>query len=138
MKKKKLFYVAVCILGICCITASFFFKGEDVKTVSGMLIGIGAGLVGMSLSNLIMKHLEQKNPEIKKQNEIEYNDERNTLIRNHAKAKAGAITQWLIMGIAYITIMIAAPIWVTLVVVAVFLTYNVICIYLMNKYQKEM
>jgi len=39
---------------------------------------------------------------------------------------------------AYITIIISTPLWVTLVVVAVFLAYNIIAIYLMNKYQKEM
>jgi len=42
------------------------------------------------------------------------------------------------MVIVYITIIISAPLWVTLVVVAVFLAYTIIAMYFMNKYQKEM
>lgn len=138
MKMKRSFYFATLITGICCIIASLFFKSEEVKLISGLLIGIGAGLSGMSVANLVMKHLERKNPELEKQAEIEYKDERNTMIRNRAKAKAGNITQWLIMGIAYITIIVSTPLWVTLTVIVVFLIYNAIVIYLMNKYQKEM
>jgi hypothetical protein len=138
VKKKRSFYIALLLIGICCIAASLFFKGEDVKIISGILIGVGAGLLGASISSLLMKRLERKNPELEKQKEIEYKDERNTMIRNRAKAKAGDITQWFIMAIAYITIIISAPLWVTLTVVAVFLAYTVIAIYFMNKYQKEM
>jgi len=138
MKMKRSFYYATLIAGICSIIASLFFRSEEVKLISGLLIGIGAGLSGMSVANLVVKHLERKNPELEKQAEIEYKDERNTMIRNRAKAKAGNITQWLIMGIAYITIIVSTPLWVTLTVIAVFLIYNMIVIYLMNKYQKEM
>lgn len=138
MKRKTSFYVVILITGICCIIASLFFNGEEVKPIAGILIGIGFGFLGLSLSNLLMKHMERKNPELEKQAKIDFNDERNTIIRNRAKAKAGDITQWLIMGIAYMTIFILAPLWVTLAVVVVFLTYNIIGLYLMNKYQKEM
>lgn len=138
MKRKSSYYVAMLIIGICCIGASLFFNSAEQKPISGILIGIGSSFIGLSISNLIMKHMDHKNPQLEKQVQIEYNDERNTLIRNRAKAKAGDITQWLIMGIAYITILISAPLWVTLAVVVVFLIYNVIGLYLMNKYQKEM
>lgn len=60
------------------------------------------------------------------------------MIRNKAKAKVGDIIQWLIMGIAYITIVIDAPLWVTLVVVGVFLLKNVLEVYFMNRFQKEL
>ena len=138
MRKSRSFYVAVLIIGICCMAASFFFRDESVKSISGVLIGVGAGLVGMSVSGLGMKHTEHKHPEIKKQAEIDYKDERNIMIRNRAKARAGDITQWLIMVIAYITILVSAPLWVTLAVIAVFVVHNVIGLYLIGKYQREM
>jgi dolichol kinase len=138
MKRRKSYYAVMLIIGVCCVLASLFFHDNEVKAISGILIGVGAGFVGLSISNLLMKHIESKNPELEKQIQIDYNDERNTMIRDRAKAKAGDITQWLIMGIAYITILISAPLWVTLTVVLVFLAYNLICLYLMNKYQKEM
>ncbi|WP_334073574.1 MULTISPECIES: hypothetical protein [Paenibacillus] len=138
MKRNTSVYIAALITGIFCIAASFFFKGEEVKTISGVLIGVGAGLVGMSVAQLYMKRVEFNHPELAKQTEIELKDERNTMIRHRAKAKAGDITQWLIMGIAYLSIIISAPLWVTLAIVAVFLAHTVIGLYYMNKYQKEM
>lgn len=44
----------------------------------------------------------------------------------------------VMLGIAYLLILIDAPLWVTLAVVMVFLLYHVLGIYLMGKYQKEM
>ncbi|WP_058301763.1 hypothetical protein [Gorillibacterium timonense] len=138
MKRRSSFYVVMLIAGLCCIAASFFLHSEETKPLSGSLIGVGSGFIGLSISNLRMKQMERNNPELEKQAQIEFHDERNTLIRNRAKAKAGDITQWLIMGIAYVTILISAPLWVTLVVVLVFLFYNVLGLYLMNRFQKEM
>ncbi|MNN71685.1 hypothetical protein D3C81_1876440 [compost metagenome] len=80
----------------------------------------------------------RRNPDIEKQAAIDYHDERNMIIRNQAKAKAGDLTQWLIMAIAYITILISAPLWVTLAVVIVFLIYHFMSSYLIFKYQKNM
>ncbi|GIP22278.1 hypothetical protein [Paenibacillus sp. J22TS3] len=138
MKRKTPVYIAALIGGICCIAASLLLRNEAAKAVSGLLIGVGAGLVGMSVAQIYMNRFESKHPEYAERTEIELKDERNTLIRYRAKAKAGDITHWLIMGIAYLTIIISAPLWVTLVVVAVFLTYTAIGLYYMNKYQKEM
>ncbi len=138
MKRSKSFYIVMLIIGVCCVVVSLFLNKEEVKSIAGVLIGIGTGTIGLCISGLWMNHIERKNPELEKQAQIDYNDERNTAIRNRAKAKAGDITQWLIMGIAYITILISAPLWVTLVIVIVFLIYNILGLYLMNKYQKEM
>ena len=138
MNKRRAFSIAMLALGLCCVAASFFLKGEDVKAISGILIGVGGGLFGMGVSNLVMQHMERKHPELKRQNHIEQNDERNIMIRNRAKARAGDVTQWLVMGIAYLTILISAPLWLTLTVVAVYAAYHVIGIALMNKYQKEL
>lgn len=138
MLKKKKFYMVTLIIGIVLIGVSYLFKGEDLKSISGVLIGIGSGLFGMSIANILMKNLEQKNPNMMKQNEIEFKDERNTIIRYRAKAKAADIIQWFIMGIAYLTIIINAPLWVTLATVCVFLLYNILGVYFMTKYQKEM
>ncbi len=118
MLKKKSFYIATLVLAICLIVVSPFLRGEELKSISGICIGIGAGLLGMSIANLLMKRMEENNPEMMKQSEIEFKDERNTLIRYKAKAKTADIIQWCIMGVAYITILINAPLWVTLVTVA--------------------
>lgn len=107
MRRSPAFYVILLFAGICAIAASFFFNIEEFKAVSGTLIGIGAGSAGVSISNLLMIRAARKNPELEKQAIIDYHDERNTVIRNRAKAKAADITQWLIMAIVYVTILIS-------------------------------
>ncbi|WP_042198639.1 hypothetical protein [Paenibacillus camerounensis] len=138
MRRSRAFYGILLFMGICAVAASFFFNNEEFKAVSGVLIGIGAGSAGVSISNLLMIRAARKNPELDKQARIDYNDERNTVIRNRAKAKAADITQWLIMAIAYVTILISAPLWVTLAVVVVFLIYHFMSHYLIVQYQKSM
>lgn len=138
MKRNSSFYVFTLLLGFALMVSSFLFKGNDVKVISGILIGIGAGLLGMSASSLFMKRLERRHPKLQKQSLIEYHDERNMMIRNRAKAKAADITQWLIIAIAYMTIIVSAPLWVSLSAISVFLLYQLLIIYLTNKFQKEM
>ena len=137
--KKKVINISFLIFGIALfIFGGVFLKRNDVKSISGICIGIGASLFGMSVSNLWMINFNKKHPDELKQSEIEFSDERNTMIRNKAKAKVADIIQWFIMGIAYITILISASLWVTLTVVGVFLLKYVLELYFMNKYQKEL
>ena len=137
MLMKKSVYISTLLLGIILIGVSFLLTGEDLKTLAGVSIGVGAGLVGMSVSNLYMKHLEQKNPQMTKQNEIEFKDERNTLIRYRAKAKSADIVQWFVLGVAYLMILINAPLWATFATVFVYLLYHLLAMYFIIKLQKE-
>jgi hypothetical protein len=137
--KNKVINIGLLMFGIVLfIFGGVFLKGYEVKSISGICIGIGASLFGMSVSNLWMINFNKKHPDELKQSEIEFSDERNTMIRNKAKAKVADIIQWFIMGIAYITILISASLWVTLTVVGVFLLKYVLELYFMNKYQKEL
>ena len=138
MLKKKSYYMVTLIIGILLFSSSFLLRGEDLKTISGALIGIGAGLFGMSIANLWTKRFGEKNPDIMRDNEIEFKDERSTMICYRAKAKAGDIIQWFIMGMAYVLIVVDACLWLILIAVGGYLLYNMISLYYMNKYQKEM
>ncbi|MCH4239530.1 MAG: hypothetical protein LKF71_04595 [Oscillospiraceae bacterium] len=140
MLRKKSFYVITLLVGIALLGAALVFRmfPEAPKSVGGMCIGIGAGLFGMSVANLYMKRLEKTDPKIVKKKQIEYTDERNTMIRNAAKAKAGDIIQWFIMGIAYLTILIGTPLWITLTVIGVFVLKCFLEAYFASKYQNEM
>lgn len=138
MLKKKSYYIGTFIIGIVFMILSHFFRGEELKTIGGILIGLGGAFVGISVASLYTKFQQDKYPEVIKQSEIDYKDERNIAIRLKAKAKAADITQWFIIGVAYILIMIDAPLWVTLVTVGVFALYSILTIILASKYQKEM
>lgn len=138
MVKKTSFYVFKFLLGIGLTVTGFLFLAEEVKNIAGVLIGIGMSLFGSSLYYLSMKHFQQKHPEIKKQNEIDFNDERNKTIQNRAKARAADIIQWFILGLAYVIMLFDYPLWLFGITVGIFILYYLISIYFAVKYQKEM
>ena len=135
MQKKSTFYIMAITISVLMIILSQFV---ELNSHSGILLGTGAGAIGASIAKLYSINLEKKNPDMIKENEIELQDERNVLIRQRAKAKSADITQWLIMIIAYLEIFVNAPLWITLLTVGIFVLYNIIQIYYINKFNKEM
>ena len=135
MRKKSTFYVMAITISVIMIILSQFV---ELNSLSGLLLGTGAGVFGANIAKLYSINLEKKNPDMIKENEIELQDERNVLIRQRAKAKSADITQWLIMVIAYLEIFVNAPLWIILLTVGIFVLYNIIQIYYVNKFNKEM
>ena len=135
MQKKSMFYVMAITISVIMIILSQFV---ELNSHSGILLGTGAGVIGASIAKLYSINLEKKNPDMIKENEIELQDERNVLIRQRAKAKSADITQWLIMVIAYLEIFVNAPLWIILLTVGIFVLYNIIQIYYINKFNNEM
>ena len=135
MQRKSMFYISSIIISVIMIILSQFV---ELNSHSGILLGTGAGIIGASIAKLYTINLEKKNPDMIKENEIELQDERNVLIRQRAKAKSADITQWLIMIIAYLEIFVNAPLWIILLTVGIFVLYNIIQIYYINKFNKEM
>ena len=135
MQKKSMFYISGIIISVIMIILSQFV---ELNSHSGILLGTGAGVIGASIAKLYSINLEKKNPDMIKESEIEFKDERNVIIRQRAKAKSADITQWLIMIIAYLEIFVNAPLWIILLTVGIFVLYNIIQIYYINKFNKEM
>ena len=135
MQRKSMFYISGIIISVIMIILSQFV---ELNSHSGILLGTGAGVLGANIAKLYFINLEKKNPDIIKENEIELKDERNVLILQKAKAKSADITQWLIMLVAYLEILVNAPLWITLVTIGIFVLYNIIQIYYVNKFNKEM
>ena len=135
MQKKSTFYITALIISVIMIILSQFV---ELNSHSGILLGTGAGVIGASIAKLYSINLEKKNPDMIKENEIELKDERNILILQRAKAKSADITQWLIMIIAYLEIFVNAPLWIILLTVGIFVLYNIIQIYYINKFNNEM
>lgn len=136
MTKNKLLYICETGGGLLLVVLSIILHVQ--KPLSGAALGVGVSFFGLGLMYLLITNWESKRPNVRKQKEIEQNDERNTMIRDKAKAKAADITQWFIMGLVYMTILIESPLWVTLITVGVFMLYHILTSYYSNKYQKEL
>lgn len=132
-------YVSMAI-GVCFFIAlSVYVLAAKVNGgVIGVLLGIGISFLLTGLLNIIINKIQSRKPETIRQNYIEYKDERNVMIRYRAKAKAGDISQWFIMGIAYLLILTDAPLWIILVCVGAFLMNFILYLIFMSKYSKEM
>jgi len=138
MKNKKILFIGLGLLGLVMIATSIFFESQLSDNISGIMLGLGSGLVGLTAANFYMMRRRQVSPDLVKQEEIEFKDERNTLIRYRAKALAGDILQWTIMILAFFCILTNQSLWMTLLAVGLFLSYNVWGLYFMWKFQKEM
>ena len=102
------------------------------------MIGVSSGLAAMGLSNLLMLRQTEKYPSLARQAEIEAKDERNTAIRRRAKAVSGEALQWTVLGAAWLSIALGAPLWVTLAAVGVFVGKSALEWCLMARYQRQM
>lgn len=101
-------------------------------------IGIGCGLFGHGMGNLITEKTYKDNPDARVQMEIELNDERNIMITNKAKAKAYDLMIFvfgaMLIGLALMNIDMA----VILLLVFAYLFVIGYAIYYRCKYEKQM
>ena len=93
MKTKAKSY-AIIIVGLLLMAAGLYFikMNSDPQGVMRALpyvcIGIGCGLFGQGMGNIISERAVRSDPEIQRKLKIETNDERNIAIANRAKGKA--------------------------------------------------
>lgn len=143
MKKNRFNYVST-IIGLILLGVGLYLVKTIVDPQGIMLafpyvcVGIGCGIFGNGMGNIISNKVVKGNPEVAKQIEINANDERNIAISNRAKAKAydimififGALmVSFTLMGIDTIAI---------LLLVCAYLFVIGYGIYYRCKYDKEM
>ena len=93
MKKRKTDFCIVMaglsLLGAGLVCLKIISDPQGVmRTLPYILIGLGCGVFGHGMGNIISRKALRNNPDVQKQIEIDKNDERNIAIGNCAKAKA--------------------------------------------------
>ncbi|MHC1695574.1 MAG: hypothetical protein AB9835_09970 [Eubacteriales bacterium] len=101
-------------------------------------VGIGSGAFGMGIGNIVAAVSVKKHPEVKKQMDIQKNDERNISIINRAKAKAYDAMVFIFGSLMLSYALMLADLTVVLLLVAAYLFIIVLRIYYQVKYDKEM
>ena len=102
-------------------------------------IGIGSGLFGHNLGEILKQAVIKKDPQTARQIEIEARDERNNAISNRAKAKAYDVMLIVFAAVLWLfAFMQAVDLAIILSLVAAYLFIVFTNIYFLNKYQKEM
>ena len=139
MKRTTLAYCLVMVLGVALVAMGLLdIRAQFLPTaVSEILAPLGGLAIGLGIAGLIGQSMIQSDP-VLQQREKARNDERNTAIRYRAKAVSGEALQWTVLGAAWLSIALGAPLWVTLTVVGVFVGKSVLEWCLMVRYQRQM
>lgn len=109
LKKKNAMIMIVfgVILALLILIVSIFTDIENmrgVSRISTLIFGLAFASIVSGVGTLYKIKSIEKIPGRAKQIEINYKDERNKLIRDKAKAQAGEISNWFVLLIAYICI----------------------------------
>jgi hypothetical protein len=136
---KQLLYILGIIAGIALVIAGIFFKDAELKGLMGVFVGVGAGLIGMCIANLINLRIETKHPEAFIKKNIEVNDERNQIIMDKTRAKANNIIMMAIMPIlTLVFVLVDTELYVILTMVGLILLNAGLYIGYANYYNKRL
>lgn len=141
---KKLINYFIAIIGIMLLACGLILI-KLIHTPQGILttlpyicIGIGCGIFGHGIGNIINSRIMYNNPDVKKQMEIEQKDERNISIQNSAKAKAYDMMIFVFGALMISLALMNVDMMVILMLVTSYLFVVGYSVYCRIKYDKEM
>ena len=116
MKNKK---NLICLLGGLVLWLGGFWlvrrsgiSWETLRVLPYLMIGIGCGLFGYGVGEMVNRHVLDSNPTLAKEQEIAQKDERNVALANRAKAKAYDLMTYMMAAVlAYLAIEFYALYW---------------------------
>jgi hypothetical protein len=139
MKNKVVLHAMLTLAGVAlAVIGAVVFPGEEVKAISGVLIGGGAGLFGMSVANLVNAWMEATNPQYRRKLQIENGDERNQIINNAARSRAYQAFTPIFGILMLVYVLLDVDLLPILLLVAAYLVVNTIYIVNLSRLNKEM
>ena len=141
MRNSKAKSTTITVLGLLVLAAGllavkFFNLGSSAAPY--LCIGLGCGVFGQGLGELITRWSEKRHPEIVRHREIEENDERNIALRDRAQAKAYRI-MIPVFGALFLAFgLMNVELRVILLLVAAYLYICGCSVFYSVKYRKEM
>lgn len=141
MKNNKVKSTIMTVLGLIVLIAGllavkFFDLGST--TAPYLCIGLGCGVFGQGVGELIARRSAKKYPEAARQREIEENDERNIALRDRAQAKAYRIMIPVFGALLIAFALMNVELRVILLLVAAYLYICGCSVFYSVKYGKEM
>ena len=142
MSKETRQYILAAAGILCFITGLVLLKvAAEPKGVLQVLpylcIGIGCGVFGHGAGEIAANRAYAKNPQLRKQMEIEKQDERNIAIANQAKAKAYDSMLYVLGAVMIAFALMNVQTTTILLLVAAYLLVVGVNVFYLNKYQKE-
>jgi hypothetical protein len=142
--RRKTFDYLLTFLGFALLASGLYLIKSEwellgfLRTLPYISIGLGCGIFGHGMGNIISYKAYQHNPDMKKQIEIEQKDERNIAITNHAKAKAYDLMLFVFGALMLSFALLEINMVVILLLVFGYLLVVISFIYHLMKYDREM
>lgn len=142
--KSKIANCTSMILGLCLLAIALFLLKTITDPQGVMLalpyvcIGVGCGLFGQGMGNLISQRALRNDPELKKKLDIEQKDERNIAIMNQAKGKAFDAMTFVFSALMLCFALMGVDMIPLLLLVFAYLFVHVLALYYRFQLEKEM
>lgn len=101
-------------------------------------LGVGAGLLGRGIGQMVQRKALQSDPELARQQEIEAGDERNIQLAQRAKAKAFDLMVFVFSALLLVFALMGVEMTALLLLVAAYLLVQGYAVYCRVKLEKEM
>lgn len=101
-------------------------------------LGVGAGLLGQGIGQMVQRKALQSDPELARQQEIEAGDERNIQLAQRAKAKAFDLMVFVFSALLLVFALMGVDLTAILLLVAAYLLVQGYAVYCRVKLEKEM
>lgn len=147
MMKKNKNVVKACFLaflGIGLVVVGFLFHNKNVSTdkmiaiIPYIFIGVGCGIFGHFMGNLIKYFSIKNHEELERQIQIDKNDERNILIAEKSKAKAYDLMIYLFASLLIIFSLMGVDKLAIIMIVAIYLSIQIYALYWRYKFESKM
>ncbi|WP_434655277.1 hypothetical protein [Thermoanaerobacterium thermosaccharolyticum] len=139
MKNKLLNYCLLALVGMAIfLMGVILLKNNAERYISGLCMGIGAGLFIIFVRKVEAYVVEKKYPDIRRHIEIEINDERNTVIRDKAGAKTNQIMSYLLLILTITFDFMNVSLYIVFSMVALIVIQVVLFIIFSNQYNKKL
>lgn len=143
MKKKWMDPIVMLVGIILLLFGLVWMKGnfdtpEAMRALPYVCIGVGCGLFGQGIGNMINNRTLKKYPELQKQMEVSQKDERNQAIRHRAKSKAFDRMLYVFSALILAFALMGVDAVVILLLVFVYLFVLGTYVYYLTRYDQEM
>lgn len=131
-------------LGIGLVVAGFLLHKNSLSTdkmivtIPYIFIGVGCGIFGHFMGNLLQYFSTKNHEELERQIQIDKNDERNILITEKSKAKAYDLMIYLFTSILIIFSLMGVDKLAIIMIVAVYLSIQIYALYWRYKFENKM
>lgn len=125
------------ILGLYLVKTAEYPQGF-MMALPYVCIGVGCGIFGHGMGNIITVKAMQKNPDVQRQMEIDKNDERNITIANSAKAKAYNLMTYVFGALMLSFVLMGVDVIPVLLLVFAYLFVQGYAVYYRFRYDKKM